>query len=251
MIKLFRKVRQSLLEENKLKKYFKYAVGEIILVVIGILIALQLNNYNSHLKQLELEQEALKNLKIDFDFNRTELQRCIDALKKNREDCIVILQHTGERFTDEFKIDIYLPAATSSELFQPQNGSLMDLMNSGRLGVIRNTQLRNRLSTWLPLLDRLRERENLSVEFDNNIIRYVFKHGSWLNADEVEDNELITALNLPPSGFKANNNDMLQSIEFENIIENQIIFYTLMLDRQEECMENLIEIIDLLDAEIE
>lgn len=162
----------------------------------------------------------------------------------------MILQHTGERFTDEFKVDIYLPAATSSELFQPQNGSLMDLMNSGRLGVIRNTQLRNRLSTWLPLLDRLRERENLSVEFDNNIIRYVFKHGSWLNADEVEENELITALNLPPSGFKANNNDMLQSIEFENIIENQIIFYTLMLDRQEECMENLIEIIDLLEAEI-
>ena len=47
MIKFFRKIRQNLLMENKTGKYFKYAIGEIILVVIGILIALQINNWNS------------------------------------------------------------------------------------------------------------------------------------------------------------------------------------------------------------
>jgi len=46
MIKLFRRIRQNLLMENKSGKYFKYAIGEIILVVIGILIALQINNWN-------------------------------------------------------------------------------------------------------------------------------------------------------------------------------------------------------------
>ena len=59
MIKFFRKIRQNLLSEGKIGKYFKYAIGEIILVVIGILIALQLNNYNETLNQNNLEQKAL------------------------------------------------------------------------------------------------------------------------------------------------------------------------------------------------
>jgi len=54
MIKFFRKIRQNLLMENKTSKYFKYAIGEILLVVIGILIALQINNWNE--KRLKQEQ---------------------------------------------------------------------------------------------------------------------------------------------------------------------------------------------------
>jgi hypothetical protein len=51
MIKFFRHIRKSLLEQNKMSKYFKYAFGEIILVVIGILIALQINNWNEQRKE--------------------------------------------------------------------------------------------------------------------------------------------------------------------------------------------------------
>mgnify|MGYP001131487683 CR=1 FL=1 len=47
MINFFRKVRKNLLNEGKTTRYFKYAIGEIVLVVIGILIALQVNNYNN------------------------------------------------------------------------------------------------------------------------------------------------------------------------------------------------------------
>ena len=50
MIKFFRKIRQNLLVENKTGKYLKYAIGEIVLVVIGILIALQINNWNENRK---------------------------------------------------------------------------------------------------------------------------------------------------------------------------------------------------------
>ena len=59
MIKFFRQIRQQLLMENKTSKYFKYAIGEIILVVIGILIALQINNWNENKKQIAYESKIL------------------------------------------------------------------------------------------------------------------------------------------------------------------------------------------------
>ena len=57
MIKFFRKIRQNLLSEGKTGKYFKYAIGEIVLVVIGILIALQINNWNENTKKETLKDE--------------------------------------------------------------------------------------------------------------------------------------------------------------------------------------------------
>lgn len=66
MIKFFRKIRQKLLTENKFSKYLLYAIGEIILVVIGILIALQINNSNELNKQRAKEVQFLKNLKSDL-----------------------------------------------------------------------------------------------------------------------------------------------------------------------------------------
>ena len=63
MIKFFRKTRQNLLSEGKTKTYLKYAIGEIALVVIGILIALQINNWNTENKQSDTEFEILKALK--------------------------------------------------------------------------------------------------------------------------------------------------------------------------------------------
>jgi hypothetical protein len=66
MIKLFRKIRQNLLSEGKTSKYFKYAIGEIILVVIGILIALQINNWNENQKKSKIKQTYIQNLITDL-----------------------------------------------------------------------------------------------------------------------------------------------------------------------------------------
>ncbi len=63
MIKFFRKFRQKMLNENRFSKYLIYAIGEIILVVIGILIALQINNWSQYTKERALEIEILKEIK--------------------------------------------------------------------------------------------------------------------------------------------------------------------------------------------
>ena len=87
MIKFFRKIRQRLLTENKLSKYFIYAIGEIILVVIGILIALQINNWNEDRKKGKLKIEYLVSLKRDLEFDIAKLNTALDYvendLKKN------------------------------------------------------------------------------------------------------------------------------------------------------------------------
>ena len=63
MIKFFRKIRQRLLTENKFSKYLIYAIGEIILVVIGILIALSINNKNDELSERKAEKTFYRNIK--------------------------------------------------------------------------------------------------------------------------------------------------------------------------------------------
>ena len=66
MIKFFRHIRQSLIMENKTGRYFKYAIGEIVLVVIGILIALQINNWNEDRKNNKLKVYYMNSIKNDL-----------------------------------------------------------------------------------------------------------------------------------------------------------------------------------------
>lgn len=73
MIKFFRKIRQRLLSENKFGKYMTYAIGEIILVVIGILIALQINNWNEDHKARQLEIMLLENIQKDFELDTIDI----------------------------------------------------------------------------------------------------------------------------------------------------------------------------------
>ena len=73
MIKFFRQIRQNQIMENKTGKYLKYAIGEIILVVIGILIALQINNWNSMQKDIAKEQQILLSLQAEFKQNIEEI----------------------------------------------------------------------------------------------------------------------------------------------------------------------------------
>jgi hypothetical protein len=77
MIKFFRKIRQNLLSEGKTSKYFKYAIGEIILVVIGILIALQINNWNENRKQTKLVNGVLLEIYQNLKEDKKELELLI------------------------------------------------------------------------------------------------------------------------------------------------------------------------------
>ena len=82
MIKFFRKIRQNLLSEGKTGKYVKYAIGEIILVVIGILIALQINTWNQNKKDQKLEQQYYCRLLEDVEQDYLNYNNSIDLLNE-------------------------------------------------------------------------------------------------------------------------------------------------------------------------
>ena len=90
MIKFFRKIRQNLIMENKSSKYLKYAIGEIILVVIGILIALQINNANENWKKETLKQELFLELKSSIMSDTVVLKNEKDNLKSAFVNAILL-----------------------------------------------------------------------------------------------------------------------------------------------------------------
>ena len=83
MIKFFRKIRYDLMEKNKTGKYFKYAIGEIVLVVIGILIALQINNWNELNKIDLVRQSYYEQLINDLDKDSINIQKYIIILENS------------------------------------------------------------------------------------------------------------------------------------------------------------------------
>ncbi len=86
MIKIFRRVKLNLLSEGKTGKYFKYALGEILLVMIGILLAIQVNNWNETSKQSKKELVLLANLKNDVNADIMSLTRNDSTYSKLKND---------------------------------------------------------------------------------------------------------------------------------------------------------------------
>ena len=82
MIRFFRNIRQKLAAENNVAKYLRYAIGEILLVVIGILIALQINNWNENRKQSELKTVYISRLVSDIQQDTLNIQ----IIKKQTEE---------------------------------------------------------------------------------------------------------------------------------------------------------------------
>ena len=99
MIKFFRKIRQKLLSENKFSKYLIYAIVEIILVVIGILIALQINIWNSKRLENKEERNVLINLKKDFQQNQVSLESVISDNEKYLKSDLNILNFNRDEST--------------------------------------------------------------------------------------------------------------------------------------------------------
>lgn len=136
MIKFFRQIRQNLIMENKTSKYFKYAIGEIFLVVIGILIALQINNWNEGRKEKHIIKLALNSLIEDLKQDSIQLNANIESIQKDMQH----LDNFRERLSKpEANIDTLKHIARYEYLpfFNPSNelnrNTIVSLLSTGNL----------------------------------------------------------------------------------------------------------------------
>ena len=149
MIKFFRKIRYNLMEQNKTTKYFKYAIGEIALVMIGILLAIQANNWNvNRIAKTELNQ-SLNKLLIELDQDSAELNIRISANNEmiaTLDSCLIILKepekYSIEKFEDLFHFMNY------TMTFKFARVTFDALSSSGKLKRIKNTKLSDSLINY-------------------------------------------------------------------------------------------------------
>jgi hypothetical protein len=162
MIKFFRKIRQSLLSEGKIGKYLKYAIGEIVLVVIGILIALQINNWNEQRKDSIKEQAILKRLEKEFISNRDQLLDKIQLRNTLIENCRRLLEYYNQ--PENAKLDSILVFLSTIQppTFDPiQN----DLVSSGNIEILKDEELKQLLVNWSTDVIQLQEVEQIFLRF--------------------------------------------------------------------------------------
>ena len=109
MLKLFRKIRHQLLTENKVSKYLLYAIGEIVLVVIGILIALQINNWNEYQKERKTESKVLKEVAENLEANILRLQSLIERgnIDNQASDVITSVIDNNLSYSDSLNTYFY------------------------------------------------------------------------------------------------------------------------------------------------
>ena len=145
MIKLFRKIRYNLMSENKTGRYFKYAIGEIILVVIGILIALQINNWNEDKKSLKQEKtyycKIAEDLQVDIkniDSSLVTIDKQLGSTERFLKNLLKIQKDKQVVFKD------FIPTFRYYK-FIPTKPAIIDITSSGKLETLRNQTLKKRI----------------------------------------------------------------------------------------------------------
>ena len=146
MLKIFRKIRQKLAYENKLSKYLRYAIGEILLIVIGILIALQLNNWSESNKRREKELHYLSNIKTDLILNSEQIDNYITKRNDLIKSANIMLQYfEGKPIDDINAINAHAINIYTWQRFFQINNTFQELTNSGNLASITNDSIKNTL----------------------------------------------------------------------------------------------------------
>lgn len=148
MIKFFRKLRRELLSEGKTGKYFKYAIGEIILVVVGILIALQINTWNQNFKDDKLSRDYLIRLQEDFTKDKELLDTRIEEVHwvvHHGSRALNYAENKSEMDADYWALIIDFYQASQMQNYYVDDFTLEEIKSTGRLELIKNLELRKEI----------------------------------------------------------------------------------------------------------
>jgi hypothetical protein len=249
MIKFFRKIRQKLLTENKFSKYLLYAIGEILLIVIGLFIAIQLNNINLDKAVYNKQLQHLKYIKAEMTNNLTvmneKLELSHEILKAERK----IVNHKSNSLT-ELEFSELLRTITFNELIVPfENGVLNEIISSGGLKDIRNDSIRNILASWEGKKTDLISQELQLAEVRNTIINFYSYEGSIRTILDIDT--YLKNLDINRSNDLYSNLKLLESRTFENaIFHHMLLTWYLGYSIYPKLESDINELIRLIDIEL-
>ena len=237
MIKIFRKIRQQLLSEGKTGKYLKYAIGEIILVVIGILIALQINNWNENRKNRLTEADYYCRILDDFELNEKLIDETAELTTHKIKLCKELLLDLNTIPNKRSDILNKFVLALRQDVFVPSNIAFEEITSSGQLKLLTDLELKNRLiqhSTFLNnILNLLQENRNEIIsrmgDFDS-VTNFGFQDLDYLN--NVLDKEHLDLF--PKNNWNNEPNNPL-FLKFQD----NLVFFVGMLVRQKQHLANL------------
>ncbi len=257
MIKFFRKIRQRLLSENKFTKYLIYANGEIVLVVIGILIALQVNNWNekrkAHTEEITILKEIIKNLKSDKeDFKRNLMHfRNTNTAAKH----LIKALESGAQNHDSLSFHMF--SAGVIPRFSP-NLSGYKLLESKGLEIITNDDLRQRITSiydvtypWMLIMER--ERKDYTRE---NIIKLKNKYLGTSSLTKISqpkslEESYIVNLSISTGAVRklVNYENLTNDIEFLSALKDAEVYSKFMNEIHQNIEKNVDDLIEQIEFE--
>jgi hypothetical protein len=262
MINFFRKKRKKLADDHsyakasggaKALKYTRYAIGEIVLVVIGILIALQINNSNDLRKSRDRELHYLKNIKTDLQLNITELNKFLDIRNHLIASAKTVIEHfEGKPITNysEFN-ELCIPIFAWKKFYQ-SNNTFQELVNSGNLALITNDSIKNILLNIELQYKKLKsEEEHYRYDMETTIYEPLY--------EKMDVQALINNFGYRVSNGQAGKNTTLTKEMFEEFINSiklkngfafTIIEYETMNGQMNEMIAMSNSLIKLIDREL-
>jgi hypothetical protein len=253
MIKFFRHIRKDLIEKNKTSRYFKYAIGEIALVMIGILLALSINNWNENRKNTTIEQDTLISLKSDLESALAQLdEKIVQNINYRTSDSILldVIHFKKDISTDSL---VYLTLShIYSPGFDPELGTLNEILSTGKMEIIKSRAVRKHISSWNKYMDELREVDGKLGHYDLQVKDPLYSkylpyknvisaYQSYINGEKYQ---------FPKSNFEWNSRALLQNKEFENMLANYMIYSTIQYGRLLDIKQNINEMISLINQDI-
>jgi hypothetical protein len=249
------------METGKTTRYFKYAIGEIILVVIGILIALSINNWNESRKEHIEEIAILKQLRTEFKSNLKQLDQKNSSKQELIASTLKLLSYIDyPALREKDSIDYHIARTIPYTTFDPIAN---DLASSGELRIIKNDSLKQKLSFWTSEVKDAREEEISWKDYrDNKYEPFLIKHyqlrtirnvanksnvlGKYLIDDHATNKRPEIGLTKHPEDF----NTLLNHPDYEDHLERSYTKNNHSLNQSLILRKRIVEILDILNAEI-
>jgi hypothetical protein len=254
MIKFFRKIRQNLLMENKTGKYLKYAIGEIVLVVFGILIALQINNWNENQKLKVIEKETLKALENDIleSFNDIEHDAKLNQL--SLKSALQINEYINNNLVLTDTIITAFEIASYDYKLNDVKGAYKSLQNKG-VELISNKDLRTDIVAYYEIVVPFLQRTELNGKLFYNLLFPYYQKHFRINQEDINRHDFSPYLNSKyqhvKMGFVPLNESQLKSDpEFKVILRDVIYNRSQVLNMYINSKESVQTLLDNLKREI-